>query len=177
MNKDFLKQIPVDEQPVAQKLQSLAEDIQVSPAFQAKLESQLRETHNEKVKPSRGWQSRLLPSLGWAILIIGAVFLLNLALRSLMPKQLPATNETPVPSLPTEQVPAPVIEEPLPTPTGTEYDWRGIKLYLDSSMPAAPAQVGLYETQLERHIGFCTGIGRAIWHERANIRDASRAGW
>ena len=150
MNKDFLKQIPVDEQPVAQKLQSLAEDIQVSPAFQAKLESQLRETHNEKVKPSRGWQSRLLPSLGWAILIIGAVFLLNLALRSLMPKQLPATNETPVPSLPTEQVPAPVIEEPLPTPTGTEYDWRGIKLYLDSSMPAAPAQVGLYETQLER---------------------------
>ena len=151
MNNDFLNHIPADEQPVAKKLQSIAEDIQASPVFQANLESQLRETYNEKVKPTRGWQTKILPSLGWAILIIGAVVLLNWAIRSLMPRQVPAANGTPGPGLPTESAPAPVIEETVPTPTGIEYDWRGIKLYLDSPMPGAPAQVGLYEAQSDRH--------------------------
>jgi len=99
MNKDFLNELPADEQPVAKKLQSLAEDIQAPPAFQAKLKSQLLETHKEKMSRTLGWQSRLLPSLGWAILIISAVFLLNWAVRSLMPKQLPATDGTPDPSI------------------------------------------------------------------------------
>jgi LysM repeat protein len=151
MNKDFLSHIATDEQPVAKKMQSLAEDIQISPSFQAKLESQLRETHNETLKPVRGWQTKILPSLGWAILIVGAVLLLNWALRSLAPKPLPTTNGTPKPSLPTESLPAPVIEESVPTPAGIEYDWRGMKLYLDAPMPAAPAQAGLYLVQPDQH--------------------------
>jgi len=39
----------------------------------------------------------------------------------------------------------------IPTPSGTEYDWRGMNLYVDTSFPIAPAQVGLYEAQLDRH--------------------------
>ena len=142
MNKDFLSDIPAEEQRVAKKIQSLAEDIQVLSAFQARLESKLRETHVKKIKPARGWQMKILPSLGWAILVIGAVILLNWAIRSLMPKQVPATHGTPNPELParpTESFPAPVIDDTNPTPTGIEYDWHGIKLYLDSSMPAVPA--------------------------------------
>ena len=150
MNKEFLSQIPSDEQPVAHKLLSLAEDIQVSPAFQTKLETQLRETHNEAHKPIHNWQTKILPSLGWAILIVGAVLLLNWALRSLVPKPIPAANGTPNPSLPTESHPAPVIEESVPTPSGTEYDWRGIKLYLNAALPATPAEVGLYQAQPEQ---------------------------
>ena len=151
MNKDFLNQIPAEEQPVAKKLQSLAEDIQVNPSFRAKLETQLQETHNGKTISIRGWQTKILPSLGWAILIVGAVLLLNWALRSLAPEPVPATNGTPNLSQPTESHPAPVIEDATPTPTGIEYDWRGMKLYLDASMPTTPAQVGLYEAQLDRH--------------------------
>jgi LysM repeat protein len=152
MNKDFLNQIPDDEKPVLNKLQSVAKNIQVPPTFQDELESQLREGHTETITPKSGWQTKILPSLGWAILIVGAVFLLNWVLHSLVPKQLPATNGTPNPSLPTEQeAPAPVVEEPLPTPTGAEYDWRGIKLYQNAQLPDSPAQVGLYEAQLDRH--------------------------
>jgi LysM repeat protein len=150
MNKDFLNQIPDDEQSVAQKLQSVAEDIQVPATFQANLETRLRDTHDEKFKPKTGWQAKILPTLGWAILVVGAVFLLNWAISSLMPRQVPATDGTLNPELPTESVPGPVIEEPLPTPSGEEYDWRGMKLYLDASMPETPAQVGLYEAQLDR---------------------------
>ena len=151
MNKEFQNQIPADEKPVANKLQSVAEDIQISPSFQTKLEAQLKDAHREKIQRTNGWQLKILPALGWAILVIGTVVLLNWALRSMMPKQQPATHGTPNPNLPTEPVPAPFIEEAIPTPTGTEYDWRGIKLYLNASMPDTPAQVGLYETQSDRH--------------------------
>ena len=151
MNKDFLNQLPTDEQPVAKKLQSVADNIQVPSPFQVTLESQLRETHNAKMTPARGWQTKILPSLGWTILIIGAVFVLNWAIRSLMPQLVPATEGTPKPELPTESAPAPVTEKVAPTPSGEEYDWRGMKLYLDASLPPAPAQVGLYEAQADRH--------------------------
>ena len=100
MNKDSLSHIPTADQPVAKKLLSVAEDIQVSPSFQAGLESQLREIHNSKAKQRRGWQTKIIPSLGWAILIIGAMVVLNWAIRSLMPKQVPATHGTPISYLP-----------------------------------------------------------------------------
>ena len=97
MNKDFLNQIPSEEQPIAKKLQSVAEDVQMTNSFQAKLETQLRDTHKEKMVSAHGWQAKIIPSLGRAILIFGAVFLLNLAIRSLMPKQVPATDRMPNP--------------------------------------------------------------------------------
>jgi len=95
MNKEFLNQIPSEEQPIAKKLQSVAENIQMPASFQAKLEAQLRDTHNEKIVSAHSWQAKIIPSLGWAILIVGAVFLLNLAVRSLMTEQVPATDGMP----------------------------------------------------------------------------------
>jgi LysM repeat protein len=41
--------------------------------------------------------------------------------------------------------------KPVSTPSGTAYDWRGIKLYVDASLPAAPPQVGLYEANPDHH--------------------------
>lgn len=95
MNKDFLNQIPSEEKPIAKKLQSVAEDMQMTASFQAKLETQLRDTHKERMVSANGWQAKIIPSLGWAILIFGAIYFLNLAIRSLLPKQVPATDRMP----------------------------------------------------------------------------------
>ena len=147
MNKDFLNQIPDGEQPVADKLKSVAESIQAHSTFQNKLESQLRDTHRKKMASVRGWQSKIFPSLGWAILIVGAVFLLNWAVRSLMPQHLPASNETPLPALPTE---SDTIIEVSPTPIGVAYERYGNLLYLAAPLPDTPENTTLYELRPEQ---------------------------
>lgn len=99
MNKDLLNQLPADERPVASKLDSLADDMQISSAFQAELETQLMDAYQTKTQPSQGWHRRIIPALGWAILIVAAVFALNWTIRSLAPAQPSAPLETTVPEL------------------------------------------------------------------------------
>jgi hypothetical protein len=89
MNKDLINQLPADEQPVASKLNSLAENMQLSQSFQWDLETQLMEKAKMKTRP--GWHSKLLPILAWAALAAGAVFILNWTVRSL------ASDSQPVP--------------------------------------------------------------------------------
>jgi hypothetical protein len=100
MNKDLLEQIPADEQPVASKLNSLVEDMQISPAFQWELETQLMDSAKAKTQPGKGWQSKILPAVGWAILALCAVFLLNWTIRSLAPDLPPAAGGTSIPEIP-----------------------------------------------------------------------------
>lgn len=99
MNKDMLDQLPADEQPVASKLESVVEDMKVSPGFQWELENQLMDAYKTKGQPAKGWQAKLIPALGWAILAISAAFLLNLTIRSLAPDALPAAAERPGPEI------------------------------------------------------------------------------
>ncbi len=99
MNKDLLNQLPADEQPIASKLDSLAEDMQLSPAFQAELETQLMDTYKTKTQPARRWQAKIIPSLGWALLVFAAVFVLNWTVRSVAAPQPSAPVETTVPEL------------------------------------------------------------------------------
>ena len=62
MNKDLLNQLPADEQPVASKLDSVAEDMQLSPTFQWELENQLMEAAKTKTKPVQGWHTKIIPA-------------------------------------------------------------------------------------------------------------------
>ena len=99
MNKDLLNQIPADEQPVASKLDSIAEDMQLSPTFQWELETQLMDAAKTKTQPGRGWHTKIIPAVGWAILALGAVFLLNWTIRSLAPDSPPAEGGTSDPEI------------------------------------------------------------------------------
>jgi len=99
MNKDLRNGLTADEQPVASKLDSLAEDMQLSSAFQWELENQLMDAAKKKTRPSPGWRTKVTPTLGWTILALFAVISLNWIVRSLVPTQPSTPVETTVPEL------------------------------------------------------------------------------
>jgi dipeptidyl aminopeptidase/acylaminoacyl peptidase len=99
MNKDLQNQLSADEQPIASKLDSLAEDMQLSPSFQWELETQLMNKAKTITQPSRGWQAKIIPAAGWALLALFAVLLLNWTIRSLVPELPPAAAETAKPPI------------------------------------------------------------------------------
>ena len=90
MNRDLLNQLPADEQPAASKLDSVAADMKISPDFQWDLESQLMDEYKTRARSAPGWQLKILPALGWAIVAIGAIVLMNWTLRSPTPEMPPA---------------------------------------------------------------------------------------
>lgn len=87
MNKEILDQIPADEQPVASTLFSAAEVMKHSPSFQMQLETQLMEAYKKKTVPTQGWFIRFSAPVSWAVLLLGGIFLLSWAIRSLVPSQ------------------------------------------------------------------------------------------
>lgn len=104
MNKDLLNQIPDDEQPVASKLASVVENMKLSPTFQWELETQLMEKYPTQTRRLRSaWYINIIPAIGWALLAIAAVFLLNWSMRSLIPDLQPAAGETTAPEMSFEE--------------------------------------------------------------------------
>ena len=99
MNKDLINQLPADEQPLASKLDTVAEDMELSPSFEWELETQLMEKYKTKSGPKQAWFTKLTFAAGWAILAIGSVFLLTWTIRSVTPMQLPATEVTTAPQI------------------------------------------------------------------------------
>ena len=63
--------------------------MKLSQAFQWELEAQLLNAAKAKMSPAQGWHGKIIPSLGWALLAVGAVFLLNWTIRSLAPQSVP----------------------------------------------------------------------------------------
>jgi Tol biopolymer transport system component len=98
MTKDLIPQFPADEQPVASKLSSVAEDMQLSPSFQSDLETQLMEKAKTKSRPVSGWFTKILPAIGWGALAVGAIFLMNWTIRSMAPPLPPAAGDTSLPA-------------------------------------------------------------------------------
>jgi len=98
MNKDLLNQLPADEQPVASQLDSIREDMQLSPSFQWELENQLMDTAKKKMQPAQSWLIKIMAPMAWAVLAVGAVFLLNRTVRSLAPAS-PPTGGTSDPEI------------------------------------------------------------------------------
>ena len=93
MNKDLLDQISAEEQPMASKLNSLIDDMQPSQAFQWDLENQLID--KATTQPAQSWFVKIWIPIGWAIVALGGVLLLNWVFRSLVPRPLPAAGSTP----------------------------------------------------------------------------------
>jgi WD40 repeat protein len=99
MNKDLLNQLTPDEQPVASQLTSVAEDMQLSHSFQSELETQLMDTAKKKTRPTPRWYSKIMVPVGWAVLAICAIFLLNWTVRSLASNPPVATEAVPDPAI------------------------------------------------------------------------------
>lgn len=94
MNKDLLDQISADEQPMAERLMSAAEEMKISPNFQQTLETQLMNANKSKSQTAQGWHIKLFSLTGWAVLILVGVVLLSWSIRSLAVNQ-PASEITP----------------------------------------------------------------------------------
>ena len=95
MNKDLLEQLPTEEQPIASKLNSLVEDMQLSQSFQWELEAQLMD-RAKTTRPTQSWFTKMMLPVGWGIAAICAILLLNWAIHSLVPAQ-PSAGATPIP--------------------------------------------------------------------------------
>jgi len=93
MNKGLLNQLPTEEQPIALTLNSVVEDIQLSQSFQWELETQLMD-RAKTTQPTRSWFTKTIIPVGWAIAALCAIFLLNWAIRSLIPAH-PSAAATP----------------------------------------------------------------------------------
>lgn len=100
MNEEFSRQLPPEDRAVTEVLQTQAQSIQVNPAFQARLEAELKQRHPANKQPDRRMHIKILPALGWALLAIAAFLVLNWAVRSLVPDRQPAVNGTPVLDVP-----------------------------------------------------------------------------
>lgn len=99
MNNELLDQLPADEKPVAAKLNSVSENMKVPQAFQWTLESQLMDAYQNRSQPNKGWLSKIIVPLSWAVAAVIGFALLNWTIRSLvLPGQgQPATTNTEMP--------------------------------------------------------------------------------
>jgi LysM repeat protein len=151
MNNEFLGQLSPEDQTVSDVLQSSAQSLQINSHFQSNLEARLKGAHLENNQSEKqGLHIRIIPAIGWAILAIGAFLVLNWALRALVPNRQPAAGNTAVPTIATQQTAIPnAVSAATPAPSGDEYDWRGIKLYLNAALPDVPDQASVFLVQPE----------------------------
>ena len=94
MNKELLNQLPADEQFIAAEINSTADSMKLSQAFQWELEAQLMDQAKRTMQPAGGWLTKIMARVGWAIAAICAAFLLNWTIRSLIPVQPGAAGNT-----------------------------------------------------------------------------------
>lgn len=99
MNKEIFDQLPADEQPVAAKLNSAADNMKVPQDFQWKLETQLMDAYQNKSQPATGWFAKFITPVAWAVAAVLGFVLLNWTIRSLVPSaQIPGSANTEIPS-------------------------------------------------------------------------------
>ncbi len=95
MNKEIFDQLPADEQVVAAKLNSTADNMEVPQDFQWKLETQLMDAYQNKSQSATGWFAKLVAPAAWTIAAVLGFFLFNWAIRSLAPsEQAPGSSST-----------------------------------------------------------------------------------
>lgn len=99
MNKEIFDQLPADEQPVAAKLNSAANNMKVPQDFQWKLETQLMDAYQNKSQPAKGWFAKLIAPVAWTLAAALGFVLLNWTIRSIIPsEQIPGSSSTEIPS-------------------------------------------------------------------------------
>jgi WD40 repeat protein len=95
MNDEFLSEISPEDRAMSDALQSGAQALQVNTDFQSRLETSLKQAHPANKGVEESTRIRILPAIGWAIVALGALLILNWAVRSLVPNMQPAANGTP----------------------------------------------------------------------------------
>ena len=99
MNKEIFDQLPADEQPVAAKLNSAANNMKVPQDFQWTLETQLMDAYQNRSQPAKGWFAKLVVPAAWTFAAVLGFFLFNWAIRSIIPsEQTPGSLNTEIPS-------------------------------------------------------------------------------
>ena len=144
MNK-FPNQMDRDNEPIAQKLNQIAEQTHANPQFAAELEERLRNAH----RPQNGWLtafSQVSPTLRWVALMVLLALVLSWSIKNLVPAPQPAVNATPTIILSNTETTTPEPINLTATPVKQEggYDFRGAKLYLEQPLPASPDKAHIY---------------------------------
>lgn len=83
MNNEKMQGISPEERELARTLESIADEMQVSPAFEKSLEARLLQLHDQKQQPARSGIGRLLPAVGWVVAALLVVWVVNWGARSL----------------------------------------------------------------------------------------------
>jgi len=104
MNKNIIDHLPADEQPAAEKLNSVSENMKVPQDFQWNLESQLMDAYQNKPQPNKGWFSKLIVPAAWTLAAVLGFVLLNWTIRSL------ASPEHISPAAPNTEIPVETFE-------------------------------------------------------------------
>lgn len=97
---------------------------------------------------------KLAPTLAWILALIALAFVLDWAIRSLIPQPRVTSDNTSTPTTsPLEATPTSAEDQnkASPMPNGTGYTWNGRTLYLQGTLPDSPAQANVYRLQPDRH--------------------------
>lgn len=100
MNKEILDQLSADERHVAEKIISVSENMKVPQSFQWNLETDIMDAYQKKSQPTKGWFSKIVTPVSWAVIVVVGFFLLNWTIRSLVPPERvnPASPNTEMPA-------------------------------------------------------------------------------
>lgn len=99
MNKPSQNQLPLEDQPMAEKLTAAAKAMPISPAFQSQLQSELMNVYATKNQPSKNWFPKFAAMIGWAAAGLAGIIFLSWAIRSLIPGPTPAQEISPTPEV------------------------------------------------------------------------------
>ena len=80
MNKN---NIPLEERPLAERLEALAQNLTPNAKFERELEKRLMNTSPEP--KAKGFFAQALPTLGWAGALVALALVLSWAIRTLTP--------------------------------------------------------------------------------------------
>lgn len=130
------------EDTVKKLLQEAAEQIKPNAAFTANLEKQLKQTHRPKAGFNMLTLKKITSPIGWGLALIALALAFNWIASQIAPKTVPGSNG------PTEE-PAPFSEDGTPvstisTPAGQVYEWNRQPVYLNTTLPEAPAEMKIY---------------------------------
>jgi len=152
--KAFGQMLDPEDERVSARLQKVAAQTNINLQFRSELEMRLKEAYKPKGIGFMTSLKNLAPTLAWILALIALVFLLNLAIRSLIPQPKIATGitDTPTAFYP-EATPTPSKNQnkASPTPIDTGYDWNGTTLYLKGTLPDSPTEANVYLLQPDQH--------------------------
>lgn len=152
--KPFAQMPDPEDERVSATLRKVAAQTNVSLRFQSELEMRLKETYKPKGINFIPSLRKLVPTLAWILALVALIFLVNLAIRSLLPPPKLASGYTATATtFSREATPTPpeTKNQASPTPASIGYDWNGTTLFLQGALPDTPSEAAVYQLQPDQH--------------------------